>query len=55
MEPKIFILFFWPRPSVALEVRKYIFKGIVSRDWGELQMIPVDILEVLSIARSYLY
>ena len=28
-------------------------KGIVSRDWGELQMIPVDSLEVFSIAGSY--
>ena len=32
-----------------------LFKGIVSRDWGELQMIPVDSLEVFSIAGSYLY
>ena len=30
-------------------------KGIVSRDWGELQMIPVDSLEVFSIAGSYFY
>ena len=30
-------------------------KGIVSRDSGELQMIPVDSLEVFSIAGSYLY
>ena len=30
-------------------------KGIVSRDWGELQMIPVDSSEVFSIAGSYLY
>ena len=33
----------------------YMFKGIVSRDWGELQMIPVDSLEVFSIAGSYFY
>ena len=32
-----------------------LFKGIVSRDWGELQMIPVDSLEVFSIAGSYFY
>ena len=25
MEPKILILFFWPRPRVALGVRQYIF------------------------------
>ena len=31
------------------------FKGIVSRDWGELQMISVDSLEVLSITGSYFY
>ena len=31
------------------------FKGIVSQDWGELQMIPVDSLEVFSIAGSYFY
>ena len=31
------------------------FKGIVSRDWGELQMIPVYSLEVFSIAGSYFY
>ena len=30
-----------------------VLKGIVSRDWGELQMISVDSLELLSIARSY--
>ena len=28
-------------------------KGIVSRDWAELAMIPVDSLEVFSIAGSY--
>ena len=28
-------------------------KGIVSRDWGELQMILLDSLEVLSTAGSY--
>ena len=32
-----------------------VIKGIVSRDWGELQMIPVDSLEVFSIAGSYFY
>ena len=31
------------------------FKGIVSRDWVELQMIQVDSLEVFSIAGSYFY
>ena len=43
--------------ALLQEVNKnnYIFKGIVSRDWGELQMIPVDSLEVFSIARSYFY
>ena len=30
-------------------------KGKVSRDWGELQMIPVDSLKVFSIAGSYFY
>ena len=39
-----------PKGAVLIRV-----KGIVSRDWGELQMIPVDSLEVFSIAGSYLY
>ena len=39
--------------ALLQEVNKnnYIFKGIVSRDWGELQMIPVDSLEVLVFPR----
>ena len=28
-------------------------KGIVSRDWAELDMISMDRLEVFSIVRSY--
>ena len=30
-------------------------KGIVSPDWVELAMIPVDSLEVFTIAGSYFY
>ena len=33
----------------------FLFKGIVSRDWGELQMIPMDKSEVFSNAGSYSY
>ena len=30
-------------------------KGIVSRDWAELEMMSVDRSEVVSIAGSYFY
>ena len=31
------------------------FKGIVSRDWAELSMIPVDSSQVFSSAGSYFF
>ena len=43
--------------SQAKSGKKYLFLiiGIVSRDWGELQMISMDRSEVFSIAGSYFY
>ena len=46
----------WVRILTKVEVEilgTHSLKGIVSRDWGELQMIPVDSLQVFSIAGSY--
>ena len=40
---------------ILLSWHKNVVKGIVSRDWGELPMIPMDKSEVFSIAGSYLY
>ena len=36
-------------------VNTVIFLWVVSRDWGELLMIPVDSSEVFTIAGSYFY
>ena len=41
--------------GTGAEKKETSFKGIVSQDWGELQMIPVDRSEVFSIAGSYFY
>ena len=41
--------------AVRESILKKHVKGIVSRDWGELQMIPMDKSEVFSSARSYFF
>ena len=35
--------------------QKDYFKGIVSRDWAELEMISIDRSDDFCIARSYFY